>query len=46
MDRKCFELGKTYSNKYKGEKNMEYENHYASKGVAGAGLGLGIAGTA
>lgn len=25
---------------------MEYENHYASKGVAGAGLGLGIAGTA
>ena len=25
---------------------MEYENKYASKGVAGAGLGLGIAGTA
>ena len=25
---------------------MEYENHYANKGVAGAGLGLGIAGTA
>lgn len=25
---------------------MEYENHYASKGVAGTGLGLGIAGTA
>jgi hypothetical protein len=25
---------------------MEYENHYASKGVAGSGLGLGIAGTA
>lgn len=25
---------------------MEYENNYASKGVAGAGLGLGIAGTA
>lgn len=25
---------------------MEYENHYASKGVGGAGLGLGIAGTA
>lgn len=25
---------------------MEYENQYASKGVAGAGLGLGIAGTA
>lgn len=25
---------------------MEYENHFASKGVAGAGLGLGIAGTA
>lgn len=25
---------------------MEYENRYASKGVAGAGLGLGIAGTA
>ena len=25
---------------------MELENHYASKGVAGAGLGLGIAGTA
>ena len=25
---------------------MEHENHYASKGVAGAGLGLGIAGTA
>lgn len=25
---------------------MEYENHYASKNVAGAGLGLGIAGTA
>ena len=26
--------------------SMEYENKYASKGVAGAGLGLGIAGTA
>jgi hypothetical protein len=25
---------------------MEYENKYANKGVAGAGLGLGIAGTA
>ena len=25
---------------------MEYQNEYASKGVAGAGLGLGIAGTA
>jgi hypothetical protein len=25
---------------------MEYENKYASKGVAGSGLGLGIAGTA
>lgn len=25
---------------------MEYENKFASKGVAGAGLGLGIAGTA
>ena len=25
---------------------MEYEHNYASKGVAGAGLGLGIAGTA
>lgn len=25
---------------------MEYENKYASKGVAGTGLGLGIAGTA
>lgn len=25
---------------------MEMENHYANKGVAGAGLGLGIAGTA
>lgn len=25
---------------------MEYENKYASKGVGGAGLGLGIAGTA
>lgn len=25
---------------------MEFENKYASKGVAGAGLGLGIAGTA
>ena len=25
---------------------MEIENRYASKGVAGAGLGLGIAGTA
>lgn len=25
---------------------MEYENKYGSKGVAGAGLGLGIAGTA
>ena len=25
---------------------MEYENQYASKGVGGAGLGLGIAGTA
>lgn len=25
---------------------MEHENNYASKGVAGAGLGLGIAGTA
>lgn len=25
---------------------MEYTNEYASKGVAGAGLGLGIAGTA
>ena len=25
---------------------MEYENKYASKGIAGAGLGLGIAGTA
>lgn len=25
---------------------MEYENKYASKGVAGAGLGFGIAGTA
>ena len=25
---------------------MEHENEYASKGVAGAGLGLGIAGTA
>lgn len=25
---------------------MEYENNYANKGVAGAGLGLGIAGTA
>lgn len=25
---------------------MEYENNYASKGVAGTGLGLGIAGTA
>ena len=25
---------------------MEYENNFASKGVAGAGLGLGIAGTA
>ena len=25
---------------------MEYENKYASKGVAGAGLGLGIAGAA
>ncbi len=25
---------------------MEYEKEYASKGVAGAGLGLGIAGTA
>lgn len=25
---------------------MEYENRYASKGVAGSGLGLGIAGTA
>lgn len=25
---------------------MESENHYASKGVAGTGLGLGIAGTA
>lgn len=25
---------------------MEYENRYASKGVGGAGLGLGIAGTA
>jgi hypothetical protein len=25
---------------------MEYENHFASKGVAGTGLGLGIAGTA
>ena len=25
---------------------MEYENRYASRGVAGAGLGLGIAGTA
>lgn len=25
---------------------MEFENRYASKGVAGAGLGLGIAGTA
>lgn len=25
---------------------MEYENKYASRGVAGAGLGLGIAGTA
>ena len=24
---------------------MEYENKYASKGVAGTGLGLGIAGT-
>jgi hypothetical protein len=27
-------------------KNMEYTNEFASKGVAGAGLGLGIAGTA
>lgn len=25
---------------------MEYENKYASKGIGGAGLGLGIAGTA
>ena len=25
---------------------MEYENNYASKGIAGSGLGLGIAGTA
>lgn len=25
---------------------MEYQNEYANKGVAGAGLGLGIAGTA
>ena len=25
---------------------MEYENKFASKGVAGSGLGLGIAGTA
>ena len=25
---------------------MEYENKYASKGVGGTGLGLGIAGTA
>ena len=25
---------------------MEHENNYANKGVAGAGLGLGIAGTA
>jgi hypothetical protein len=34
-------------NNLKKEHNfMEYENHYASKGVAGAGLGLGIAGTA
>jgi hypothetical protein len=32
--------------KTKENKTMEYENHFASKGVAGAGLGLGIAGTA
>ena len=34
--------------KNKGEKIMrlEHENDYANKGVAGAGLGLGIAGTA
>jgi hypothetical protein len=33
--------------KLKGRKNMvEVEKEYASKGVAGAGLGLGIAGTA
>lgn len=30
----------------KGDITMEIENKYASKGVAGAGLGLGIAGTA
>jgi hypothetical protein len=31
---------------YKEVKFMEMENNYANKGVAGAGLGLGIAGTA
>jgi hypothetical protein len=36
-----------YKNNNKKEKiSMEYENKYASKGVAGSGLGLGIAGTA
>lgn len=39
---------KNKKTKNKGEKIMrlEHENDYANKGVAGAGLGLGIAGTA
>ena len=42
----CATFLQDYFYKKKGCTFMEYQNEYASKGVAGAGLGLGIAGTA
>lgn len=43
---KGFAAGKSLPVETKGVKTMETEKDYAGKGVAGAGLGLGIAGTA